>query len=89
MDCFKEADKVYMGPVYPAGESPIPGITSRGLAREINKRHPGLVEPLSSMEEMKGFLSGSCQGRRQVVLSLGAGSVGEVVREWVQCRRLT
>ncbi len=82
LHCFNGADKVYMGPIYPASELPIAGISSRRLAEDINRLHPGLVESLEHMEDMKHLLSEN-KDKNWAVLSLGAGSIGRTIREWV------
>ena len=75
---FEAADKVFMLPIYPANEEPIEGITSERLASEINNN--GQVECLA-IDSMDEIISN--QGRNQIILTMGAGKIGNKVRELV------
>ena len=83
LHCFNSADKVYIAPIYPASELPMAGISSARLSEDINKLHPGLMIALSCLEDMKDILSEN-QNKNWTVLSLGAGSIGQITREWVR-----
>ena len=80
---FNDADLVYFAPIYPASESEIPGITSERLAADINKLHPDLVQTLDSIDDLEKVLKDE-KAKGSVVLSLGAGSIGRKVREYVE-----
>jgi UDP-N-acetylmuramate--alanine ligase len=77
--CFNHADKLYLGPIYPASEKPIAGITSNRLAKDINKLHPGMVNLLKSMDDLDGVLA-EIPNEKTTVVSLGAGSIGRKIR---------
>ena len=69
--------------VYPAGEEPIPGASARDLSRAIRSR--GKVEPVfcDDLDDLPAVLEGVVR-ERDVVLTLGAGSVGTVPARLVQ-----
>jgi UDP-N-acetylmuramate--alanine ligase len=72
---LSECDALLLLPVYPAGEEPISGADSKSLARAIRAR--GAVEPVlvDDLEALPGVL-GNILKRDDVVLTLGAGSIG-------------
>ncbi|MEO0422062.1 MAG: UDP-N-acetylmuramate--L-alanine ligase [Pseudomonadota bacterium] len=69
--------------VYAAGESPIPGADGRAIARAVRQR--GRVEPVfvERVEDLPSTLLGVVQDG-DVVLTLGAGTVGAVAEDLVQ-----
>jgi UDP-N-acetylmuramate--alanine ligase len=79
------ADALVLLEVYPAGEDPIPGADGRALARAIRLR--GRVDPVfvEAVEDLPGTLAGVLRDG-DVLLTLGAGSIGAVprrlAREW-------
>lgn len=83
VECFDEVDEVYLCEIYPASEEPIEGITSTALAKEINARKKNHCTVLKCKEELFKKLD-DLQAKEEIVLSLGAGSIGKHVREWVQ-----
>lgn len=82
LHCFNLADKVYMAPIYPASEKPITGINSKRLKEDINKLHPELIETLTDLDEMHTKMD-ELKKEKVHVLTLGAGSIGRKVRDWV------
>ena len=67
--CFGQADVLFLGDVYAAGEAPIPGINSEKLLAEINHQH-GFFSP----KEMGQSLKIAEELRAgDVFLTLGAG----------------
>lgn len=85
IECFDEVDEVYLCEVYPASEKPIDGINSTALAQEINKRKKDCCRVIENKEALFEQLD-SLLKRQQTVLSLGAGSIGKNVRDWVKLR---
>lgn len=69
LNCFGLADEVLMLDIYPAGESPIPGISSERLVDEI--RHPNCRHFVRSADSAKSLVKGAVPG--QIFLTLGAG----------------
>mgnify|MGYP003953192137 CR=1 FL=1 len=77
---FNLADKLYLLPIYSAGESEIDGITSQRLSDDINNLHPGFSSAVSSLEEIEDFSS----SENNLILTLGAGSIGKKVRSFLK-----
>lgn len=73
--CFEGADHLYLLDIYPAGEDPIPGITSRRLAAEI--RHHREVTYLPDKEAVVKLLENETVAG-DMILTLGAGDVWKV-----------
>lgn len=82
LHCFNLADKVFIAPIYPANEKPIPGINSESLSSDINKLHPGLTETFSDWDEAAKYIKEK-KDSNAILLALGAGSVGRKVKEIV------
>ncbi len=80
LHCFNHVDELYIGPIYPASEKPIPGIDSQRLVADINKLHPELARYMESYDELDHVI-GDNPGAS--LATLGAGSIGRVIREWV------
>lgn len=84
-DCFEDfvrvinthADAVFLTEVYAAGEAPIVAADSRALARAL--RVAGKMEPIfvQEVEAMPQTILDNAQGG-DVVLCMGAGSIGQV-----------
>jgi UDP-N-acetylmuramate--alanine ligase len=71
------ADALLLADVYPAGETPIVAADGRSLARAV--RVAGAVEPVfvEDIAEMPEAIRRMAQDR-DVVLTMGAGSIGNV-----------
>ncbi len=89
-DCFEDfvkvigaADVVLLSEVYAAGESPIVAADGRALARAL--RVAGKVEPVfvDDIAAMPGAIANNAQDG-DVVLCMGAGSIGSVPVKLVQ-----
>ncbi|HEY1078934.1 MAG TPA: UDP-N-acetylmuramate--L-alanine ligase [Bdellovibrio sp.] len=66
---FKEADEVLLTDIYPAGEAPIPGVTSEKLAQEMKHEHTQyFVRDERSTQKILGLLKSG-----DVFITLGAG----------------
>ena len=70
LNCFKEADHVFLADIYPAGESPLKDISSEVLAKEI--QHPSCS--YCSEENISSSLL-SILKTGDVFITMGAGSV--------------
>jgi UDP-N-acetylmuramate--alanine ligase len=80
---LSSADAVLLGEVYPAGEAPIVAADGRSLARAIRvagKTEPVFVEKIS---DMPGAIRKFAEDG-DVVLTMGAGSIGGVPGQLVQ-----
>jgi UDP-N-acetylmuramate--alanine ligase len=71
------ADITVLTDIYPAGESPIPGILSAAIADEIRKQNRGDVEAVVPLDDLPQCVAGLARSG-DVVLTLGAGSIGAV-----------
>lgn len=71
---FAAADEVFLSRIYPAGEKPIPGVTTRLIGDEIQKQKR--VEPLlfEEQDELVAHLA-SVVREGDLVMTLGAGDI--------------
>jgi UDP-N-acetylmuramate--alanine ligase len=77
---LSECEVLLLTPVYPAGEEPISGADSKSLARAIRARgavEPVLVDDLEALPQVLGNILRA----GDVVLTLGAGSIGSAATE--------
>ena len=73
--CFADADALYLMDIYPAGEDPIPGVTSEWLAGEISRYHP--IQYIPNREELLAVLK-QHTAAGDLLLTLGAGDVWKI-----------
>jgi len=78
---FNDADKLILLDIYGAGEKPIEGISSLELAKGIREFGHKNVEHIESIESLVPQLKLSLQPG-DVVLTLGAGNIGELARKF-------
>lgn len=69
LKCFDDADHLFLGDIYPAGESPIPGISSERLFSEI--QHPS--KSFEPKEKLQASMLVSQLIEGDVFVTLGAG----------------
>jgi UDP-N-acetylmuramate--alanine ligase len=72
--CFNDADAVIVGDVYPAGETPIPGVDKEALVAAINAHGHRCAVVLPAPDKLAGIVRGLAKPGDYVVC-LGAGSV--------------
>jgi len=72
--CFNDADAVVVAEVYPAGETPIPGIDRDHFVLGLREHGHRKVVPLPSAGELAGLVRGLA-GRGDLVVCLGAGNI--------------
>jgi UDP-N-acetylmuramate--alanine ligase len=72
--CFNDADHVFVAPVYPAGEQPIPGIDRDALVAGVRARGHRNAHPLESPEKLAGEIRKIAKPGDYVVC-LGAGNI--------------
>lgn len=83
--CFGDADVLVLTEIYsPAGEKPIPGVSSAVLAAGIAAREGRPVHLLSDKDEIVRFLLAQVQPG-DVVLTMGAGDIWQVARDFARC----
>ena len=79
---FNEADVLVLTDIYAASESPIPGITSEGLANAIRKAGHKSVSYMASMQKgIEKLLREARPG--DAILTIGAGNVSRASNELV------
>jgi UDP-N-acetylmuramate--alanine ligase len=71
---FTRADLLFLTEIYPAGEEPIEGVSSRIIAEGIRKHEGRNVEIIPRLEEIPGRIAGELK-RGDMVLTLGAGDI--------------
>ncbi len=80
------ADAVLLAPLYPAGEAPIPGISSDALGRSVQAQAPGItVTVTSGLDDLARQLDEQ-SGEGDLVLAMGAGDVNSL---WDRLARLS
>jgi UDP-N-acetylmuramate--alanine ligase len=72
---LRNADQILLTDIYPAGESPIPGVTIEALAEVVQAAAPGRVHLVRSLDELPSAIAGMAQPG-DIVITLGAGSIG-------------
>ena len=73
---FRDADAVFIAPVYAAGEKPIPGIDSGTIVTSAREaKHPAVTRVDSVFEAARS--AASILGENDLVLTLGAGNIHE------------
>jgi UDP-N-acetylmuramate--alanine ligase len=82
---FHQADVLLLTDVYPASEEPIPGITSEALARAVAERGHRQVSWAGDLKAATERLVADVRPG-DVVLTLGAGSVGTAGEELLRRR---
>ncbi|MFM7225307.1 MAG: UDP-N-acetylmuramate--L-alanine ligase [Actinomycetota bacterium] len=82
-DAFAAADEVVITDVYPAGESPIPGVSGRTVLRAVLDRHPRLS--VSYLPRRADLVDVPRRLARpgDVVLTLGAGDLTTMPDVWL------
>ncbi|HTO91238.1 MAG TPA: UDP-N-acetylmuramate--L-alanine ligase [Candidatus Sulfotelmatobacter sp.] len=72
--CFRDADRVWVLDVYPAGEAPIPGATGRSLVESAHEHGYHEVEYASDPSTAAAAIAAEARGG-DTVITLGAGDV--------------
>ena len=71
------ADHIVLTDIYSAGEDALPGITIEALADEVRRSTKAPVDVVKRVEDVAGALAKIAK-RGDVVLTLGAGSIGSI-----------
>lgn len=80
-NCFRNADKVFILDIYPAGEKPMEGVSSELILNEMRKTHPaaaGLPNPVR-IETLRALIEPG-----DVVVTLGAGDVWKIGEQLIE-----
>jgi UDP-N-acetylmuramate--alanine ligase len=88
-DAFTDADALVLTDVYPAGETPIPGVSGRVILHATLDRHPAL--PVTYLPRRVDLLRVPERMARpgDVVLTLGAGDLTTLPDAWLGTGALT
>jgi UDP-N-acetylmuramate--alanine ligase len=83
LTAFADADVLFITDIYPAGEDPLPGVTAKALAQEIERK--GGIE-VRYVPERERLVEEVIQIVRpgDVVMTLGAGNIWEVSEGMVE-----
>ena len=81
--CFGNCDKLILTHIYSAGERPIPGISSEGLAEAIQKTTGQDVMFINSFSRVEEYLYKNCEAG-DLVITMGAGDVFRIGEELVK-----
>jgi UDP-N-acetylmuramate--alanine ligase len=73
-NCFNDADRVYVTPVYAAGEEPVPGVDSQTLVAGLKSRGHRAATTVADAQELARVLAGEI-GEGDLVVCLGAGDI--------------
>src|SRR4051794_32310447 len=76
------ADRIVFTDIYGAGEDAIDGITIEALAASVRRSTRAPVDIVKKIDELADALANIAQ-RGDVVLTLGAGSIGSVAAKLV------
>jgi UDP-N-acetylmuramate--alanine ligase len=77
------ADHIVLTDIYPAGEDAIPDVTLDRLAAEVRRAAHGAVDVVPRLADVPAFLA-RIAAPGDVVVTLGAGSIGSVADRLVQ-----
>jgi UDP-N-acetylmuramate--alanine ligase len=77
LTCFDDADCLILGEIYPAGEAELPGISGQALAAAV--QHPCVTFQAHLPDCLPALLPQLIAG--DVVVTVGAGSVGQVAHQ--------
>jgi UDP-N-acetylmuramate--alanine ligase len=84
---LREADEIVLTDIYPAGEEPIAGVTTDSLADAVRTGSGRPVRIVRSLDALVPELVAMSRPG-DVVITLGAGSIGSVPRRLVDALRL-
>jgi UDP-N-acetylmuramate--alanine ligase len=76
------ADHIVLTDIYSAGENPIAGVTIDALAAEVRRSTTAPVDVVRKIDDLVPALAALAR-RGDVVLTLGAGSIGTVAARLV------
>ena len=82
-DALAQADALVLVEIYPASETPIPGVDSVGLAVSVRQHRDIPIRIADSLDEAVTYV-GSHASSGDLILVLGAGSVGQLAPRIVE-----
>ena len=72
--CFADADRVFIAPIYEAGEDPIEGVSADRIVREVESSGHRGVESVYSLDDLPEVVRPMLQ-TGDLVITLGAGNI--------------
>ena len=85
-DVFTDADTLVLTDVYPAGETPIPGVSGRVILRAVLDRHPALSVAYLPRNADLATIPQRYARAGDLVLTLGAGDLTAMPDVWLGAR---
>ncbi len=82
-DAFTAADEVVLTDVYPAGETPIPGVSGRVVLHAVLEKHPALPVAYLPRHDDLRLVPRRWARPGDVVLTLGAGDITTLPDMWL------
>ncbi|MFB6214512.1 MAG: glutamate ligase domain-containing protein, partial [Candidatus Bipolaricaulia bacterium] len=76
---FKSADMVVITGIYPASETPIPGVTSQLIQKSVEKTKKSGVYRILEREELYNFVNSTME-EGDFLIGLGAGDINQFTR---------
>ncbi len=75
------ADKIYLAPIYSAGEAPIENVSSELIARELRHLMPQqAVTVCAELEDLRKTIIAQEQGNNGILITIGAGNIYTVAK---------
>ena len=81
--CFKDCDELLLTHIYPAGEDPIPGVTSQALAKDITATTGQPVTCIDGYDDVLVALERHARPG-DLIITMGAGDVYKIGEELVR-----
>jgi UDP-N-acetylmuramate--alanine ligase len=82
---FRDAGRVIVAPIYPAGEKPIPGVSAEGLGAAVEQGSAVKVTVARDLEAAVELVEREVAAG-DVVVTLGAGDIWRVGDAWLRAR---
>ncbi|HDZ84371.1 MAG TPA: UDP-N-acetylmuramate--L-alanine ligase [Nitrospirae bacterium] len=85
IDSFRDADKVVLMDIYPAGEKPLPGVNSELIFRGISEMGKD-IEYIKERDHIPGYFDTELRAG-DILLTLGAGDVWKIGEEFLKMKK--
>lgn len=83
VEAFSTENEVYILPIYPASEKPIPYIDAEILVKNINEKNSKAVF-LKGLEDLKDLFVKYRKSDDVVIITMGAGPISKKAREYIK-----
>ncbi|NMB24323.1 MAG: UDP-N-acetylmuramate--L-alanine ligase [Firmicutes bacterium] len=84
--CFADTDELLVTEIYSAGENPIPGVSGKWLAEQIQKASSTRVQYFPDQRDIAEVLD-QCVRDGDLVLTMGAGDIRHVAEDFLSRRK--